>query len=132
MAEVDVIVSPSSFVVRRAASHDTAGILLCLRTTFAPYQILYTLAAFEDTVLTPELRDQRLSDMAGFVAETSSEQIIGTIACGFLGKGEGHLRGMAVLPKWQRRGVVKALLARTETELKQRGCKRITLDTTEP
>ncbi len=39
---------------------------------------------------------------------------------------------MGVLPEWQGRGVAKLLLDRAETELKQLGCKRITLDTTEP
>jgi putative acetyltransferase len=39
---------------------------------------------------------------------------------------------MGVLPEWQGRGIAKELLERAESELKQRGCKRITLDTTEP
>ena len=45
---------------------------------------------------------------------------------------EGHLRGMAVLPEWQGTGVASDLLAAVETELQQRGCNSITLDTTEP
>lgn len=70
--------------------------------------------------------------MTVFLAEASPGQIVGTIACGVIGKAEGHLRGMSVLPEWQGRGVAKALLELAETELKQRCCKRITLDTTEP
>ena len=70
--------------------------------------------------------------MVVFVAETGSSEIVGTIACSVIANAEGHLRGMSVLPEWQGRGVAKALLGRAETELKQLGCKRVTLDTTEP
>ena len=45
---------------------------------------------------------------------------------------EGHLRGMAVLPEWQGRGVAEKLLQTAEQELASRQCARITLDTTEP
>jgi GNAT superfamily N-acetyltransferase len=48
------------------------------------------------------------------------------------GTGEGHLRGMAVLPGWQGTGVADRLLAEIEAHLKRQGCTRITLDTTEP
>jgi len=70
--------------------------------------------------------------MSLFVAEISSEQIIGTIASSRLSQREGHLRGMAVLPNWQGRGIAKQLLDCAETELRESGCERISLDTTEP
>ena len=83
-------------------------------------------------MLTPELLEQRLRTMSVFVAETSSKQIVGTIGCGLLTQAEGHLRGMGVLPEWQGRGVAKQLLDCAETELRESGCERVTLDTTEP
>jgi len=134
VAEIEDVFGRSSRAVRvrGATLQDTAGILLCLRTAFAPYQELYTPTAFEDTVLTPELLDQRLKAMTVFVAETNTRQIIGTIACSVISKVEGHLRGMGVLPAWQGRGVAKALLQRTEDELSHLGCEQVTLDTTEP
>jgi len=134
VAEVNAVVGRSSLVVRvrGAVAQDRDGVLVCLRSAFAAYQTLYTPAAFEDTVLNPELLDQRLRDMVVFVAETGSSEIVGTIACGVIGDAEGHLRGMSVLPEWQGRGIAKELLERAESELKQRGCKRVTLDTTEP
>ena len=134
MAEVNAVVGRSSLVVRvrGAVAQDRDGVLVCLRSAFAAYQTLYTPAAFEDTVLTPELLDGRLNSMGVLVAESSSEQIIGTIACVVIGDAEGHLRGMGVLPEWQGRDIAKELLERAESELKQRGCKRVTLDTTEP
>ena len=117
--------------IRRGTRRDSAGILQCLRSAFAPYQDLYTPDAYEDTVLTPELLNQRLDAMSVFVAETGSGQIVGTIGCGLVSKEEGHLRGMGVLPTWQGRGVSQQLLDRAEAELKTSGCERITLDTTE-
>src|SRR5690242_14211243 len=66
-----------------------------------------------------------------FVA-ASQDGIVGTIACGSANADEGHLRGMAVLPNWQGLGVAEALLQTAEADLMARGCKRITLDTTEP
>jgi len=57
---------------------------------------------------------------------------VGTIGCQAGLDGEGHLRGMAVLPGWQGAGVVQALLETAEGALRARRCVRITLDTTEP
>jgi GNAT superfamily N-acetyltransferase len=118
--------------IRRATSRDNQGIRNCLSCAFATYQHFYTPAAFEDTVLTPELLKQRLRTMSVFVADINSGQIIGTIACSRVSQLEGHLRGMGVLPEWRGRGVAKKLLDSAENELKQFGCERITLDTTEP
>jgi GNAT superfamily N-acetyltransferase len=121
-----------SVSIRRATALDEKGILTCLRSAFAPYQPRYTPSAFEDTVLTPQLLRQRWKAMSVFVAEISSGETVGTIACGQLSQAEGHLRGMAVLPDWQGRGIAKQLLDCAEAELRGTGCERITLDTTEP
>lgn len=56
----------------------------------------------------------------------------GTVARKLAGQGEGHLRGMAVLPRSQGHGVAEQLLAAIESYLWSQGCTRITLDTTEP
>ena len=118
--------------IRRATDRDNEGILNCLSSAFATYHDFYTPAAFQDTVLTPELLKQRLKSMSVFVAETSSGQIFGTIACSQVSQLEGHLRGMGVVPEWQGRGVAKKLLDCAQNELREFGCERITLDTTEP
>jgi GNAT superfamily N-acetyltransferase len=39
---------------------------------------------------------------------------------------------MAVLPAWQGSGVAAQLLKSVESELRAKGCSRISLDTTEP
>src|SRR5215470_7332477 len=97
--------SQKPFSVRRARPEDAASLLECLRAAFEPYREVYTPAAFEDTVLTPGTIGERLSAMAVFVATTAPGEVIGTVACHVIGEGEGHLRGMAVRPSWQGRGV---------------------------
>jgi predicted N-acetyltransferase YhbS len=99
--------SQKPFSVRRARPEDAASLLDCLRAAFEPYRALYTPAAFADTVLTPGTLGERLATMAVFVAATASGEVVGTVACQVVGVGEGHLRGMAVRPSWQGRGVAE-------------------------
>jgi RimJ/RimL family protein N-acetyltransferase len=121
---------PLPFMVRRATLRDAAGILDCLRAAFEPYRERYTPGAYEDTVLTPDTLGCRLASMAVFVASTGGTEVVGTVACGVVGGGEGHLRGMAVRPEWQGSGVAEELLAAAEDELRRAGCDRVSLDTT--
>jgi ribosomal protein S18 acetylase RimI-like enzyme len=98
--------SPASEISIRSATNDDAPeILACLRAAFAPYREFYTPAAYLDTVLTPETLQDRLASMQVFVAQNTSGQIVGTIACQVISYGEGHLRGMAVLPTRQGTGI---------------------------
>lgn len=121
-----------STTIRRAKPTDGGGILDCLRSAFVPYQDRYTPDAFSDTVLAPDSIHKRMSEMSVFVAENSSRQVIGTIACKVVNDEEGHLRGMAVRPEYQRSSVAQQLLASAEQELRSSGCSFVTLDTTEP
>jgi N-acetylglutamate synthase-like GNAT family acetyltransferase len=120
------------FSIRKATSKDAPGILACLSAAFEDYRGSYTPAAFLDTVLTPATIEQRLQEMFVFAAADESGQIIGTVACKVIDKEEGHIRGMAVLPTWQGAGVAAQLLACAESQLGEKNCSRITLDTTEP
>ena len=123
----------SPFTVRRATLADASGILTCLHAAFAPYESSYTAEAYAHTILGPETLFNRLQEMSIFVAVNgSSGGIIGTIACHVLGSGDGHLRGMAVLPDWQGSGIAHRLLESVEFELRACGCRQITLDTTAP
>src|SRR5262249_46247484 len=99
---------------------------------FEPYRGLYTPAAFEDTVPTRGTVGQRFATMTVFVAATASGEVVGTVACNLVRKGEGHLRGMAVRPSWQGRGVAEELLGAAEAELRRAGCGRVSLGTTGP
>jgi len=123
--------------------------LACLRAAFEPFRQQYSAAALADTTLLPSTVQQRLASMSVFVALTPDGALIGTIGCHLvdpkkaghgaapangidLAKNDGHIRGMAVLPEWQGKGVADALLAAVEDELRRLGCARATLDTTAP
>jgi ribosomal protein S18 acetylase RimI-like enzyme len=118
--------------LRKATLRDMEAVLECLRSAFAPYEHYYTRVAFQDTTLTRESYPLRLQGMAVFVAVDNSDCIVGTIACNVVGNGEGHLRGMAVLPEFQASGIADQLLTCAEQELAKQHCSRVTLDTTGP
>jgi ribosomal protein S18 acetylase RimI-like enzyme len=124
--------SDSAISIRCATNSDAPEILNCLHAAFAPYRDFYSPAAYLDTVLSAETLQVRLKQMRVFVAQTSSGEIVGTIACQAISQDEGHLRGMAVLPICQGTGIAAQLLAHAEAELCRRNCARITLDTTAP
>lgn len=119
-------------MIRRALTRDSDGILRCLRLAFEPYRRSYTEAAFADTVLTNETIGERLSATRVFVAISEQNEVVGTIGCRVVSPEEGHLRGMAVVPAWQGSGIAERLLLRAERELRNSGCLRVKLDTTEP
>ena len=120
------------FIIRKASASDAPGILECLQTAFERFRESYTPGAFGDTVLTPETLEQRFSTMSLFVAVTSRGDVVGTIACGVISQEEGHIRGMAVRPSWQGRGVAIELLRAAEAQLRDRGFSLVMLETTEP
>jgi N-acetylglutamate synthase-like GNAT family acetyltransferase len=118
--------------IRKARSHDTEGILECLKQAFAPYQSGYTPDAFSDTVLSQETIGQRLAEMTVLVAVNDAGRVIGTIAYKVRRDGVAHLRGMAVRPEWQEHGAANKLLAEVEGHLRDLQCRTLTLDTTRP
>jgi N-acetylglutamate synthase-like GNAT family acetyltransferase len=116
-----------SLEIRQAGNDDVQSILKCLATAFAPYSALYTPDAFADTVLDVRRLQERMQKMHILVAVSDGE-IIGTVSGAACEGGEGHLRGMAVLPQYAGTGVAAQLLTVIETWLRQRGCTRVTLD----
>jgi GNAT superfamily N-acetyltransferase len=114
-----------------ATVDDVAGIELCLRSAFEPYRDRYTPGAYADTVLTEQGIRHRLDTMIVLVAVAESGLVVGTIG-GSVHGDEGHLRGMAVSPDWQGRGVARPLLESIESRLSAAGCHTASLDTTLP
>jgi ribosomal protein S18 acetylase RimI-like enzyme len=70
--------------------------------------------------------------MCVFVATSMSGEVVGTVACHVIGPDEGHIRGMAVRPAWHGVDAAGQLIRAVESELRDRGCTRITLDATHP
>ncbi len=118
-------------VIREAQIEEAEAISACLNSAFEPFRSQYTAEAFDDTVPSPEAIRERMVHMKVYVAITSEGEIVGTIASGMRGE-EGHLRGMAIRPPWQGRGIAEQLLGTAENDLLAAGCKRVTLDTTAP
>jgi ribosomal protein S18 acetylase RimI-like enzyme len=121
---------PRPFCLRKASHDDARSILVCLQEAFSPYRDAYTPAAYRDTVLSPDLISERLSRMTVHVATDDAGEVIGTIGYHLVGMDEGHLRGMAVLPAWQGRGLADGLLTQVVDDLRERGCSRVSLGTT--
>jgi putative acetyltransferase len=74
---------------------------------------------------------RRISEMCVLIAADAEGEVTGTIG-GAANDGQGHIRGMAVRPPWAGTGAAQTLLEAIEAELQERGCTRVTLDTTEP
>jgi ribosomal protein S18 acetylase RimI-like enzyme len=123
--------SPSPITIREAGVNDAEAVSACLRAAFEIYRAAYTSGAFADTVPIPSEIAARFETMKIFVAARNSTEVLGTISCSAHG-GEGHLRGMAVLPEFHGRAIAKQLIATAEAALKTQGCSRVTLDTTAP
>jgi ribosomal protein S18 acetylase RimI-like enzyme len=117
--------------VRRARAEDAENIAACLRQAFEPFRSQYTAHAFRDTVPPPDAIRQRIAGMKVYVAVANNGTVIGTLAASAW-NGEGHLRGMTVLPDWQGSGIAEQLLAASENDLRAAGCTSVTLDTTLP
>ena len=117
--------------IRAATQSDAEAILNCLSTAFEPYRHQYTPGGFADTILDPQTLQVRMRNMQVLVAVIAG-RIVGTVAGAASDDGEGHLRGMAVLPDHKGTGIAGRLLSAIEEWLCAHGCKRITLDTTLP
>ena len=102
------------FLIRPAKNGDEHGILRCLAAAFESYQVSYTPEAYADTVLNEISLAERLQRMHVLVA-VSSEQIAGTVAAS-LADGQGHLRGMAVLPECRGSGLAAQQGTTAETD----------------
>lgn len=117
--------------IRVAKREDAPQIAACMEAAFAPYRDFYTPDAYADTVPSIDGILGRLSNMRVLVA-VQGNQVAGTIAGELNERGEGHLRGMAVLMQWQGSGVAARLLVSIEDYLRSQSCSRVTLDTTLP
>jgi len=124
--------APLALEVRPATEEDLSGVLACLAGAFEPFRGRYTPEAFLHTVLDARLGHERLVAMRVWVAVEPSGTVVGTLAWGRTSTESGHLRGMAVLPKFQGSGVAQRLLDGVLSEMTGAGCRYATLRTTQP
>ena len=118
--------------IRIAVEADLPGILSCLHSAFEPYRQAYTPVAWTATVLTLPTARRRLRSMTVWVAVDRDGQVLGTIAAKATTSDHAHLRGMAVLPDYQEKGIASALLDSAIAHARKEGQRCVTLETTEP
>jgi ribosomal protein S18 acetylase RimI-like enzyme len=130
----DTAPAAATFTIRRAHADDAPGIQRCLSSAFADLYDRYTPHAFDDTVPSVETVRDRVAKMLVLVAAATEHpsRIIGTLAALIRRGDHAHLRGMAVDPEAQGRGVATMLLHAIEAELRACGVERITLGVTAP
>lgn len=116
--------------VRTARPSDAEAIRDILAQAFEPYREAYTPEAYRHTVLDAKGVEERMARMEHLVAEDAAGRIVGTVAWTIRTESEAHLRGMAVLPGEQGRGIGARLLGVAERRARREGCARMTLGTT--
>jgi ribosomal protein S18 acetylase RimI-like enzyme len=120
------------FNIRRAIFEDAEPIHQVLLVAFKEFRNYYSVEGFLDTVLSKDKAIDRINQMNVYVAVDLKGIVIGTIGWQKITEEEGHIRGMAVVPKWQgKNGPASFLLKEVENEAFLMGCSVLTLDTTE-
>ena len=121
----------SNYLIRHANKNDAKGIHEVLLAAFEEYRHYYTPKGFNDTVMSEEAVIERMKEMIIYIAVDKKQNIIGTIGWQKINDKEGHIRGMAVLPKWQgKKSPASTLLQIVEKDAITKGCLYLTLDTT--
>lgn len=122
----------SKYIIRKAQLKDAKGIHEVVLAAFEDFRDFYSPEGFADTVMSEEVALERIKKMTLFVAVIQNQEIIGTVGWKRISEKEGHLRGMAVHPKFQGKNSPAAdLLKEVEIDVHSQGCTFLTLDTTE-
>ncbi len=120
------------YIIRKAQPEDARGIHEVVLAAFEEFRDFYSPKGFADTVMSENVALERLKDMNLFVAVIQNNKIIGTVGWKRISEKEGHIRGMAVHPKFQGKNSPAAdLLNEVENDALSQGCTYLTLDTTE-
>ena len=119
------------FKIRLAEYQDAKEIHEVILSAFDEYRHYYTPEGFADTVMSEETAIERTKEMSLYVAVDQEGLIIGTIGWQKVSTDEGHIRGMAVIPKRQgKTSPAATLLKIVEDDARSKGCNILTLDTT--
>lgn len=119
------------YMIRKAQPKDAKGIHEVVLAAFEDFRYFYSPEGFANTVMSEEVALERIKKMTLFVAVIQNHEIIGTVGWKRISKKEGHIRGMAVHPKFQGKNSPAAdLLKEVEKDAYSQGCTFLTLDTT--
>lgn len=114
-------------MIRRATPADADALHALMLAAFGPYRDQYTDACFDATVIDPARFCRRMDEGPVWVAEDG--ELFGTVGAKVDERGL-YIRGMAVHPKAQRRGVGAQLLAACEAYAHDHGIDTLWLSTT--
>lgn len=118
----------SRLEVRLASQGDEETIAQLLSEAFEPFRELYTPGGFADTTATKERVRERFESAKIWLAYENGEAV-GTVTA-FPEEDRIYIRSMAVAPNAQGRGVGQALLETLEADARERGFRKLYLDTT--
>ncbi|MFQ5945104.1 MAG: GNAT family N-acetyltransferase [Anaerolineae bacterium] len=117
-----------SVEIRQAASEDADAIAALLREAFAEFESLYTPEGFAATAISSEEVVGRIAEGPVWVG-SDEERVVGTASA--VTREDGlYVRGMAVVPSMQGRGVGRRLLDQVEAFAREVGAQRMYLSST--
>ncbi len=100
--------------VRIALPSDSDEIARILAGAFGPFEKLYTPEAFDATILDSKRICRRFEDKGRIWVATAEKEIVGTVSAVDENK-ELYIRSMAVLPRFQGKGIGQMLLDTVES-----------------
>jgi ribosomal protein S18 acetylase RimI-like enzyme len=120
------------YTIVRARATDAPAIQQCLHNAFSPFRVAYTAEAFQDTVPSIAIIRDRIDGGVVLLAlRLEDARLMGALTA-FVHGDHAHLRGMAVDPAFQGKGIARALLTEMERLLSSKGVLQITLEVTAP
>jgi ribosomal protein S18 acetylase RimI-like enzyme len=109
---------------------DARKVYRALAQAFEPFRQFYTKKAFEATILSPELFEDRIiNSEADVLVAVMGGSIAGTASVKLENERNLYLCSMGVKPEYQKKGVGFALLEEVEADAKRKQCRTISLET---
>jgi len=114
-------------LVRESSLDMTQEIWDVLSEAFAPYRKFYTEKAYSATVISPSEIKERIQDPKTIVLIASYRgKVIGTVSIELQDKNL-HIRSMAVIPKYQRKGIGSSIFEKVFAISKEKSVKILSL-----
>lgn len=119
-------------VVRESSLNMTQEIWDVLSEAFSPYYKFYTEKAFSATVISPSEIKERIQDPKTIVLVASYRgKVIGTVSIE-LQNNNLHIRSMAIMPKYQRKGIGSSIFEKIFAISKKKSVKTLSLECFDP